>query len=179
MMSHKRDSNILPKGSRTRNKHFFRRSQKGGRKFPKPLLFLGQLPKTLRSFSFFVTKHPQRVGEDCFPQTHSLSCVVCKVCLVRVQWLTASVRIIVIPLDFSITISLTYTNSFPWPVPFYKVYHHWPKASFTFLCVHFLQCPSLYPTSWSSKVEAASNPASSVIQQTLHWQTEDEKQRDN
>jgi hypothetical protein len=62
-------------------------------------------------------KHPLIGGEDCFTQTHSLSCLQSKLCLVRVQRLKASIKMIFTPLDFSITRN-TYTGSvLPLPCP--------------------------------------------------------------
>lgn len=48
MVFHQRNPDILPKGPRTRNKHFSNRSQQGNRTSPAFLLSLGELLKKLK-----------------------------------------------------------------------------------------------------------------------------------
>ena len=93
----------------------------GSRKEAGPLLTFSCPSESSRTaymhFPSVSPKHPLIGGEDCFTQTHSLSCLQSKLCLVRVQRLKASIKMIFTPLDFSITRN-TYTGSvLPLPCP--------------------------------------------------------------
>ena len=94
----------------------------GSRKEAGPLLTFSCPSESSRTaymhFPSVSPKHPLIGGEDCFSQTHTLSCLQSKLCLVRVQRLKASMRMIFAPLGFSITPN-TYTESvLSLPCPF-------------------------------------------------------------
>ena len=165
-----RDPDILPKGPRTRTKHSSSRSQRGGRTSP-DLLSLGELWNSLCSFSCSFTKASLI---DCSSQTYSVSCLGCKLPLIRVQRLKASMRIIFASVDFSITLNTHTQHTFPVPCPPTMFIHRWPKSFLlSVTCMYFLWCPSLYPDYWNSNIEVSFNQASSVSQQVLQCRSED------
>ena len=166
-----RDPDILPNGPRTKQSSSI--SQRGIRTSPDLFLSLVELWNSLYSFSFsFTIASPDNQG---LLFSNLLSHVSgCKLSLVRVQRLKASMRIIFASVDFSITLNTHTQHTFPVPCPPTMFIHRWPKSFLlSVTCMYFLWCPSLYPDYWNSNIEVSFNQASSVNQQVLQCRSED------